>query len=177
VYVAHKCTILAVDPGETSGWAIIDGGRVVARGTCDVFGAKPAQVIALALACPGPLVSVLERPFRVRSQSSTGIGTGDRIWRQRLKEARCAQRVVRVYPPTWRARVLGRDPITGKSWASVKRDDVRAEELRIAGLMTKARDIHPDEAAAVLIGWWGLYSGEVGEKLLTPAQRRAGAMR
>lgn len=165
VYQPHKCTVLAVDPGETSGWAIMHHGKVMAVGHCDVFGADPAEVIKRALSFSGPLVAVIERPFRVKSQNSTGIGAGDVIWRKRLEEAGCGRRIVRVYPPTWRARILGRDPTTGKSWANAPRNEVRPEEQRVARLMLKRPNVHPDEAPAFLIGWWGCYAGEVGARL------------
>lgn len=164
--VAHPCVVLAVDPGETSGWALLDRGRLVASGTCDVFAAGPPTVVAAALALGLPVVAVVERPFRVRWSNQTGIGTADRIWRHHLAVAGLGRRIVRVYPATWRARVLG------PSWAVAKREAVREREGIVAAAELGRTGVHPDEAAAVCIGRWGAFAGEVREKL--PKRLRGG---
>lgn len=175
VQVPNACVIVSSDPGETSGWTILSSGRPLSYGVCDVFGDGPALVIArakaIAVSLGVPLVGVLERPFRV-SLGSSGMGTAEAIWRRRLKEAGAGSRTVRVYPPTWRARILGRDPITGKAWATAKRDDVRAEEQRRATELL-GRPAHPDVAPALLLGWWGAYSGEVAAKLVKKRKVKA----
>lgn len=151
----HDAAVLAIDPGETSGWAIWVRGTLRAYGTCDVFGDMPAELVRHFLREFGPHVAVIERPFLVRFGSQTNIGTADRIWRKRLEEAGLARRIVRVYPASWRARVLG------KGWASASRDLVRVREGIVAGAMTEVDHIHPDAAAAVCIGRWGCFAGEV----------------
>lgn len=164
---AHPCTVLAVDPGETSGWAIWSRGTLQGYGTCDVFGDLPAALIQhLLTRHPGPHVAVIERPFLVRFGNQTNIGTADRIWRKRLDEAGLARRTLRVYPASWRARVLG------KGWASASRDLVRAREQVVATAMAEVTAIHPDAAAAVCIGRWGAFAGEVLAVLPHPRSKK-----
>ncbi len=166
---AHACTVLAIDPGETSGWAIWSKGILRGYGTCDVFGDSPAALIRHVLSRyehQGPHCAVIERPFLVRFGTQTNIGTADRIWRKRLEEAGLARRIVRVYPASWRARVLG------KSWASASRDLVRAREQVVAGGIAETTLIHPDAAAAVCIGRWGSFAGEVGAVLPRSTSRK-----
>lgn len=156
----HDAAVLAIDPGETSGWAIWVRGTLRGQGTCDdVFGELPAVLVQHFLREFGPHVAVIERPFLVRFANQTNIGTADRIWRKRLEEAGLARRSVRVYPASWRARVLG------KGWASASRDLVRAREAVVACELAGVRSLHPDAAAAVCIGRWGSFAGEVGAVL------------
>lgn len=163
----HQCAVLAVDPGETSGWAIWVRGSLRYHGTCDVFGDGPALAIELLLAQFGPHIAVVERPFMVRFGTQTNIGTADRIWRKRLEEARLHTRTIRVYPATWRASVLG------KGWAAAKRDLVRAREAVVSAELSGQVGLHPDAAAAVCIGRWASFAGEVAAKMPKARTKRA----
>lgn len=159
----NDCAILAVDPGETSGWAIWDRGSLVSSGTCPVWDDDPAIVISHLLSRDAPHVGVVERPFLVRYGTQTGIGTADRIWRHRLAEHGLARRTVRVYPATWRSRTL----VAG--WARAGRNDVRTmeqiEAARILGAAQGPPGVHPDIAAAICIGRWATFASEVKDKL------------
>lgn len=169
--IPHACSILAVDPGENSGWSIQSYGELIDFGECDAFGDQPQQIIERLLCQPGPWVLVVERPFRVKHQTQTGIGTADTIWRKRAERLgfgkRVARRIVRVYPSTWRSVALG------KGWGNAERDKARAEEQRLAVELVLAAPLCPsddelggDAAPAVLIGMkWAAFAGEVLAKL------------
>lgn len=164
----HACSILAVDPGENSGWALQSYGELIDFDECDAFGDGPEHAIERLLCQPGPWVLVVERPFRVKHQTQTGIGTADTIWRKRGERLgfgkRVARRIVRVYPSSWRAIALG------KGWGNAEREKARAEEQRLAAelvLTTELRhELGDDAAPAVLIACkWAAYAGEVLAKL------------
>lgn len=167
-----NCAILAVDPGQTSGWCIWSRGRIVAHGFIDNIFESPGtvrSVIEWLLELPGPHVFVCERPFRGRGSSATSVGAGGVLWCDRAKAMR-VRRVVRVFPSVWRSRVLG------KGWGNAKRDHSRAEEQRVAGGLLATcgdtwpfvRPVHPDVAPAVCIGAWASHAGEVVAKLPKP---------
>lgn len=158
---AWACTILAVDPGERSGWAIWRDGRpLLWSECCDVFTGGADDGVAHLLRFPGPHIVVVERPFRTRFGTQVAVGAGDLIWRRAAERAGLGRRIVRVYPATWRARVLG------KGFASAKRDLVRVEERRVATAITGGMfALGADESPALCIGKWASYAGEVGAKL------------
>lgn len=152
--VPHAAAVLAIDPGEVSGWAIWQRGQLVRAGAIeDVFGPLVVELVQhFATRYQGPHVAVVERPFRVRFASQTSIGAADAIWRRRLEEARI--RFVRVYPSSWRSRVLG------KGWGNASRDLARAKEQEVACAIAGVASIHPDAAPAVCMGQWGSFAGE-----------------
>ncbi len=155
-FTPHDCAILAVDPGETSGWAIYNRGVLHECGECDVFSEAPSRVIDYLKTFPAPHLVVVERPFMVRFGTQVAVGAGDVIWRRAAERAGLRNRITRVYPATWRARV------TGKS--SAKREEARAAEQARAERET-GMSCGPDEAAAVCIGLWAIRAGEVAAKL------------
>jgi hypothetical protein len=171
--VALECAVLGIDPGELSGFSIWQRGRLVEFGEVDVFSTAPTAVLERFVALEGPHVLVVERPFRVKYQNQTGIGTADKMWRELAKRLRVPRwRTVRVYPPTWRARQLP------KGFASAKREKVRLEERFVAELVVldqlgaqQLPDLGDESAPAVLIGRWGVYAGEV-QKVLPKGRGR-----
>jgi len=172
--VPLECAVLGIDPGERSGFSIWQRGRLVEFGEVDVFSTEPTTVLERFIALEGPHVLVVERPFRVRYQSQTGIGTADKMWRELAKRLRVPRwRTVRVFPPTWRARQLS------KGFASAKRDKVRPEEQLIARavvleqLGASAPELGDESAPAVLIGRWGVFAGEVLKVLPKGRKRKA----
>lgn len=167
----HACAILTVDAAETSGFAAWDRGNLRWYGECDVFGDAPLGVLQRFLQLPGPHVLVVERPFRVQSASSTGIGTGERIWREHAKRLGFATRIVRVYPSSWRSRALG------KGWGNAKRAIVRPKELEVATAIVVAQlgpyapAVGDDSAPAIVMGKWASTAGEVFRVLPKRTQR------
>jgi hypothetical protein len=162
--VPLDCAVLGVDPATLSGWAIWDRTQVVDYDECDLFGDGPASAIEVLLGLRGPHALVVEKPFKVRYENQTGIGTGERVWRELAKRmgVRC---IVRVHPSTWRARMLGGE------WTGARRAKVKEHEQKIA-LAVARKHIGADalvpgaEASpALLIGEWGTYAGEVKAKL------------
>jgi len=160
--VPLDCAVIGIDPGERSGYSMWERGKLVEYGECDVFGTEPTRVLeGFLLSLRGPHVMVIERPFRVRYQNQTGIGTADKIWRVLAVKLGFARRIVRLYPGTWRSRTLS------KGWHKDNRQEVKARELReaqtfvVAQLGWDALDVGPESAPAVFIGHVGSYAGEV----------------
>lgn len=178
-FTPHQCVVVGADPGENSGWSIRIAGKLEDFGECDVFGGGPQRVLEKALELARernlPCALVTERPFRVRYGTQTGIGTAELIWRTMAKRLGFARRIIRIWPASWRAAVLG------KGWGGGKRSDrekVRAEEQRRAALDAIDSGVSkvpgPDSSPAVLISRWGSYAGQVAEALSKQRARRAG---
>jgi hypothetical protein len=150
---------------------MLDRGRLVDLGEVDVFGNGVQEVLAAFVQrTPGPHVLVVERPFRVRFGTQSSIALGERLWRERASRLGFGSRVVRVYPSQWRAVALGR------GWGNAKREPARARERELAGawvlahLGPEAPELGGDSAAAVMMGRWATFAGEVLAKL--PKRRR-----
>lgn len=181
----HPCVIVAVDPGETSGWSIWDRGLLCEWGEVDVFGAEVGTVIGKALGTAAtegvPCVLAIERPFQRRAKqggfNTTATGTADKIWRTHAQRCGFGKRIVRCYPATWRARVLG------SPWHVAKREAVRAHERVVAQQVVADNgfdrsdvdhvDPGPDASPAVLIGKWATHAGEIQAVLPKPRRRKA----
>lgn len=155
-YTPWPCSILAVDPGERSGWALYDRGKPVSSGELDLFTDEPKAVMAALLAMPAPHVVVIERPFMVRFGTQVAVGAGDLFWRRLAERNGLTRRIVRVYPATWRSKTT--------RMHAAKRDAARAVEQRQAAALV-GRECGPDESAALLIGTWAIRAGEVGKVL------------
>lgn len=162
--------ILAVDTATNSGWSLWKHGKMLDSGAHKIANAGESYV-DLANICRQALghcedarcldgVLVLERPFG-GSNSGTlmALGVAHRLWRDAWDCAGGgARRIVRVYPVTWRSKILG---VT------------RGIEVRLRELEQAARFAHhlgdrqatPDEAAAICIGKWACHAGEVGRVL------------
>lgn len=162
-----NCTILAVDPGKVSGFSIWREGKPVRSGIANPFIFPRSVEIAFdaLLALPGPHAIVVERPFGMKFGTATsGTGAGDVFWREMAKQ-RKVRIVHRVFPNTWRSKVLP------AGWAGIaKRGEIRQEEQRVARtLMLPPMDddeiVHPDLAPAVCIGEYASYCGELAAKL------------
>jgi hypothetical protein len=179
----HQAVIIAVDPGENSGWSIWDRGLLCEWGEVDVFDAAAVVAVlekALAWYADPAIKCVLaiERPFQRRAEqggfNTTTTGTADKIWRTHAQRAGFSKRIVRCYPASWRARVLG------SPWHMAKREAVRAREQEIAPLIVREHGFDagnppgPDACPAILIGKWATHAGEVGAVLAKrPRQRKA----
>lgn len=167
--VAHDCSVFAVDPGEKSGYSVWDRGNLRSYGECDVFGDMPRALLNTFLSSPGPHVVLIERPFLMRFGSQMGLGTAAKIWGELAKRLGLEKRTLKVYPSTWRSKVLG------SAWVSSKREPTQAEELRIATqIVEKHQGSHAlkfsplgkESAPAVCIGRFGSFSPDVLAVLL-----------
>lgn len=162
-------TILAIDPGRTSGWAVFAFDRCIASGTATTH---DQRVLAIEIAqaeesrSGRKLIVVAEKwapGGRWYTATMTGIGAAWGMWQAALESRGVPNaRIVRVYPQTWRAKVLG------GGWG-VKSDEWALRAAKRAEVETG----HPcsdDEAEAVCIGAWALRSDAVRDK--APSRRR-----
>lgn len=163
-------TILAIDPGRTSGWAVFAFDRCIASGTATTH---DQRVLAIEIAqaeesrSGRKLIVVAEKwapGGRWYTATMTGIGAAWGMWQAALESCGVpAARIVRVYPSTWRHTVIGGGgrSIKGSEWAlrAAKRAEIETG--------------HPcsdDEAEAVCIGAWALRADAVRDK--APGRRR-----
>ena len=153
------CAILAIDPGERSGYAIFVRGVLVASGPVKMGGEAVVVAEAVVRAEGLPLVVVAEKWVAHGafggSRTMGGLGRHWGRWEGALLgDGITTRRIARVVPQTWQARVIpyrvGQD---------------RDERLRL--VEASAQRIKPgvtkDEAAAIGIGLWGIHAGAVGE--------------
>jgi hypothetical protein len=165
------CVLLCIDPGNTSGWAIFVQGTLHAHGTCRF---TKLDIIHMALdiaeAASMKLIVVREKWATAHWKSKAapiGIGAAWGGWRESLRIKDVPPRaVVEVYPRTWQAATVG-----GRQ---LKSDD----QIKAVQAFVKLRlgiDAKPDAAAAIGIGMWGTYAGEVGEALERCERKRGKA--
>lgn len=167
-----RCLLLAIDPGETSGWALYANGKLVQWGWVDVHhGASVEKVIAAALQLAAiatlPAVLLLERPYSRRT-----LGPSRTIWAKAWAAAGASERrIARAWPSRWRSQLFGR------GMGSAKQEDARANEQLgaraeiAAGSEKPIESVPHDVAAAICMGKWGTHAEEVGKVL--PAGVRA----
>lgn len=155
--------ILAIDAGETSGWGIgwhgagtPDGVRILSGET---HPRDAARVIELAknTAALFPLIVVGERWTRhgMQAESYGGLVAAWKAWTWALEAAgHHARHIVRVYPQTWRAAVLGR--------GNYPTEQARKVSIAVAkGRWKLDREPGHDEAAALCMLMWGMHAPEV----------------
>jgi hypothetical protein len=165
-HVPHECIVLAVDTAAQSGFCITMTGAYETSGTVSIHtpGAVQRAVDeAHALALDhgygtGHVVLVLERPWGGNSWTQQALGAARYAWQHAWERRFAKKRVVRVYPATWRARVLGGPSLEAER--SVARAITRKR-----GVMTQ------DECAAVCIAKWASLAGEVAAVLPTIAKK------
>lgn len=166
------CVVLGIDPGATSGWAVVlrgepTGAIGIARTAIDRHHAI-MSAIQIADRNSLPLVVVAEKWSAGGWASHTtllGLGAAWGAWREALVECGVSERrVVRVLTQTWRAAVLGGgNRRGGRDW---KREAVEWARRALG------REVGPDAAEALAIAVWGARAGEVAEKM---PKRRGGA--
>ena len=158
-----RAVVLAVDPGEVSGWAIYAHGKLVTFGQCDVFDhaevAKIVRAAAITMAelSSLPPVLVLERPWSART-----LGPSRALWGKAWEMAgMSARRIVRCYPARWRAQLFG-----GGMHCAKQEHVRRVEQLRAQAIAARGNaPIQHDAAAALCIGAWACRAAEVGSVL------------
>jgi hypothetical protein len=184
--------LLAVDPGETSGWAVYANGVLVQWGIVDVHHAPSvAKVISGALQLAEiatlPTVLLLERPYSRRT-----LGPSRAIWGNAWLDAGASsRRIARAWPSRWRSQLFGR------GMGAARQADARAAEQLFAnaeisrgkradsltatqwpdGQLSLSRQVGGetgvphDAAAAISMGKWGTRAAEVGKVL--PSRSRS----
>ncbi len=175
----HPCVVLGVDPGATSGWAIISSKPVIMN---DPDGTVSTNIMVGETRCMHrhavdlaidvahraglPLIVVAEKWTAGGWASHTallGLGAAWGTWEVALREAgHPKRRIVRVCSQTWRARVIGGRQRPTEAWKAAAQACAR-RRFNI--------DMGPDAADATCIALWGMYAGEVGAVL--PKQKAA----
>ena len=146
-------TILAVDPGASSGWYI--PGAIVyplPYGTIKLANKDAAQSIenvVRAAVTAGARVCVIEGPVPMGPKAGWrtmyGLGVARGRWEQEAR--RQGLEVVEVNPRTWQAACIG---------GRCKREEgILLYRARAKSIVKSAAPIQADAAAAVCIGeWW-----------------------
>lgn len=173
----YACVVLAIDPGETSGWAIVAQGKLVQWGEVNVFDhAAVAAVVAGALQVAEiaslPIVVFIEDSYRGET------GASRPLWRKAASNAGIAARRVRKANAShWRSRFFGKG--AGRWSQDVARlNEGNRARAAIAGNRSltvnesRAIELGHDAAAAICIGLFAACSPIVG-KVLPASVRRA----
>jgi len=182
--VKHRCSLLAIDPGKTSGWSLYLNGDLKHCGQCQTA-VERHQAIETALVFDNkasPLVVVMETWSAggwASHKVMFGMGASRGRWLEQLDLAAIPKsRIVSVLPQRWRKDIFGRG--MGKP----SRDQFKEMAQTIVHLKHHIHVPH-DIAEAILIGEWGTKSLEVGEAIpkrfrsndrklmLVPAQKAA----
>jgi hypothetical protein len=178
-----QCLVLAIDPGENSGYAAFEAGQLYAWDEVNVFDwARVGGVISGFLARSQHIgmeaVLVIEKPFRGET------GASRPIWkRQWVESGGKKSRIVQEYPQTWRSQIFR--GVAGKPQAIAR----AAEEGLAHALISRKlgwRAIFEGEAhalgklghdacAAISIGEWACRAGKVGAVLPAKVRRLSGA--
>jgi hypothetical protein len=163
------CVLLAVDPGEESGWAIYGDGKLFRYGTTNCFAhGKVRNIVAAAqqIAELGsvPCVLLLERPYSARV-----LGPSRALWKDAwLKAGESKDRIVRAYPSHWRKELFGK--------GTDDTETARRREQLLAQLVAEtSQPIEHNAAAAISQGRWGSRSYEVWRVLPEEIRHRSEA--
>lgn len=158
-----KCSVLAVDTADNSGFSVWVDGTLVYSGEVETRDTALLNKIAdwpsSHTISAGPPVLVLEAPWGGSTETVVGMAMARERWERAWRDAgEAMSRIVRVNPSTWRAAVLGN--IRG-----LKREQIREMEGRVARALLDSpkRVIGEDEAAAVCIGRWSSYAPQIGQ--------------
>lgn len=185
----NRCIVLALDPGATSGAAIVGlsapdkfsrlpaerlGAYLVKSATVRSAADRAGMVASARDAATEyglPLVVLAEKwagSFKRRrgtTQTVAGLGASWGRWAEALDLAKVPRRrVARVWSATWRARVIGGSFRTTEQWNAA----VRAKVAVLFGI--DLGDERDDEGEAICVGVYGLHSPEVA-KILNPPKR------
>lgn len=163
--------VLAVDPGNTSGWAIYVCGALGSHGELDSRDAAAVRaVVARAVAAAAehalPCVIAPERPWGGNVATVAGIGAARERWLSAWRELAAGHfgKIANVSTSEYRAAVLGR------SYASAPRHVAQAAEAALARTLA-GRDCGPDESAAIVQGRYASHAAAVGQLLGKRARR------
>jgi hypothetical protein len=167
-----RCSLIAVDTAENSGWAFWSSGTLHSSGEIDTSDGSALLKCVRSGAwlakefTEGPLVLVLEAPYggpKHAGQVATlvALGRAQERWLRAWKDAGEARaRVVMVQPQTWRCALFG--SVRGMKRAELhKLEDLNAQA--IMGVHAHVAALGADEAAAICIGQWASYAAAVGE--------------
>lgn len=160
-----KCSVLAVDTAANSGWSCWMNGGL--RDFGEVKTSKDSELRAICQMVHEypPAVLVLEAPagmvYAGRGAAVlVGLGAAREAWRRAWRDAGgLKSRIVSVHPTRWRSALFGRV-------RNVKDLELQQARMILEQHGAKAPDnLRPDEAAALDIGSWAAFAGEVGAAL------------
>jgi hypothetical protein len=156
-------TVLAIDPGQTSGWAVVDSRGVYRNGLAS--NAEDRRVVVRDYA---DRVDVIVREKwspggRMTHQTSLGMGATWGRWLEALELGNVATKIVAVKPEHWR-KVLGGGRRTREQW--------KVLAVALAKQQPGHVNAGDDSAEAVCIGLWALRAPEVWEALPASKRRR-----
>ncbi len=165
------CAILAVDPGKVSGWALWDRGQLIAFGHVSIFENAHEMDAAFARlqARRGPHVLCVERPFGMKFGTATsGAGAGEVTWKEKAKSIGI-KRIVRVFPNSWRAKVLPKGSV-GSDRKEIRVIEKSHAQTLVNDFWVRSEPngpvvLHDDEAPALCIGEWCMFAGECNKVL------------
>jgi len=173
LYEPVQAVILAIDPGAEDGWATWVPGSNISPGRhgSTAGGQSRGEVVAGAKIdaawCRLPLIVVAEKWTAGGWQSHDtliGLGAAWGKWEAALEEHRVPKsRVVRVYPQTWRSRILPGRQRSTEQW---KADAVARAQRELGRVVTH------NEADAVCIALWAMHAAEVRAKMPKRARAR-----
>ena len=158
----NPCVVLGLDVANKSGWAIGVNGKIVGSGEHQLLSFRGARetthVVERALRASNafllPVVAIFERPWGGRM--GLGATKAEGYWQHALLAALIpTRRMGNVYPSQWRAVELnGLSP-------RARREEIRPVEQARAREVV-GREVGEDEAPAILITQWGMYSPIIG---------------
>lgn len=166
----HQCVILAIDPGQSSGWAIAVSGRPTVWGRASTHAERSAACELADVEADRhdmALVVVAEKWTAGGWASHTtllGLGAAWGAWRSAIEEAGIKRsRIVRVYTQTWRARVLR------PRWGATT-EQLKHLSASMASAWTGEIIADHDVADALGILRWATLAPQVGEAI--PRRKR-----
>lgn len=188
-YTPHDCVILAIDPGNVSGWAIVSPRRAAAdpKQSVTVWSGRvtggPKHIVEMARDAATndvmrPLVVVAEtwttgdrvHDRRMRAATMLGLGAAWGRWSDALDAVGVPKsRILRVNTSTWRAKVIG-GPMN-RSTEEWKRLALLHAQQRFPVRAPSGKVTHDDEAEALCIAAWAMYAGPVGEAVKKAGKR------
>lgn len=162
-YQPHPIAILAIDPGAESGFSFWLEGVYQTSGTVKTQSEREQVVhksIEVAAAEHLHLIVVGETwsPGGWKSIAAiAGTGAAWGLWSSELERAGFPKsRIVRVKPNDWRRMTVGTQ---GKRAALKER--AKAFASRLTNMIVQS----PDQAEAIVIGYWATRAGEVAKKI------------
>lgn len=162
-HTPHPLTILAIDPGRVSGWALYVDGRDVGSGIANTVAERKSVVeIAQAAERAGHRLVVVGETWhasrhagqdrRMNPKTLAGLGASWGLWLAALEEAgHPKSRVMRCPQTAWKRAIVG--------------SAFTSHAACMVALARRYGDRPEDELAALAIGEWATRAGEVAKKV------------
>lgn len=166
-----KAVIVGIDPGQKGGASVWLNGKYVTSRAVDTrqdryLILRRAAALAEAETCPMILVfETWTAHGKINTAALIGLGTSVGRW---LEAAETFENLVGNWrgPKSTRVQVgQWRRDIFGNGWGNWPTDAWKLAAMNRAELIMGKPPATPDQAEAVLIGFWGTHAGEVGAVL------------